>query len=256
MDTKTEGPPSEPTSPEAGTPSEQAERPDFDSLLTHLDSYLTETPELRAKFRASRTAMGIAGELAAREREVHDQATARQAIEDAHAQMRTLAAEDPEGFAQKWLSADDVKTIRQREAGLRDTTRREFAKGIGDALQDLPEFKELTAEDTQRIASSVANLPEDKVVGAFVKAAVDVVSDRRSHTKAEAAYEKRLAEDKKVWEREQADKRRSERPRPSLAMPSNGSARDSGEPANHLSPEWAAWDEAQRKAGAGMYARR
>jgi hypothetical protein len=183
---------------------------------------------------------GIAGDLAGRQRLQEQQEAARKAIEETHADMRKQAADDPLAFAQTWLQKDDVDTIRRQQAGLRDVTRREFAGMIGAALRDLPEFSELTAADTDALSKELAGIPEDQVVGAFVKKATDIVADKRATKRTEAELTKRLAEEKKAWAREQADKRQQARPTPRTAAPPSRSAEDTAVP-DWRSPEFDAW---------------
>lgn len=224
--------------------------PDLDraTMLALLDKY-SDDPDFRKELRSRRAIAGLAGDVAQQQREQEREQAAREAVQKTHDEMRTLAGDDPVAFAEKWLKADDVETIRRREAGLRDTTRREFMKTIGDAIGDLPEFKELTAEDTQAIQDSLRGVPDDQVLGVFVKKATELVGDKRATKRFEAEHNKRLAEEKKAWAREQADKALQRRQSPGNSPPPAQSAKDDGEPEDFTSPAWGAWYERQRKTG-------
>ncbi|HXF02800.1 MAG TPA: hypothetical protein VN601_07400, partial [Arthrobacter sp.] len=79
--------------------------------------------------------------------------------------------------------------------------------------------------------------------------------DKRATKRSEAELQKRLAEEKKTWKREQADEALRRRQSPRNAAPPARSAEDTGEPADFTSKEWAAWYEKRMKAGGLVGAR-
>ncbi len=248
----------QPQTPPSGdsTGSQEPALPELDraTMLALLDKF-SDDPDFRKELRGRRTIAGLAGDVAKQQREQEREQAAREAVQKTHDEMRNLAGDDPVAFAEKWLKVDDVETIRRREAGLRDTTRREFMKTIGDAIGDLPEFKELTAEDTQAIEASLRGVPDDQVLAVFVKKATDLVGDKRATKRSEAELQKRLAEEKKAWQREQADKALQRRQSPRNAAPPARSAEDTGEPTDFTSKEWPAWYEKRMKSGGLVGAR-
>lgn len=231
--------------PQTDQPSGEAQQPqlpelDRATLLALLDKH-SDDPDFLRELRSRRPIAGLAGSIAQRTIQEREEQAAREAVERTHKEMRELAENDPTSFAERWLKADEVEAIRRREAGLRDTTRREFLTQIGSAVSDLPEFKELTAEDTQALTKSLAGVPDDQALGVFIQRATDLIADKRATKRHEATLKERLAAERKAWDAEQAAKRAQERKAPSLRTPSAGNAQDTGEPADHLSPEWDAW---------------
>ncbi len=199
-----------------------------EQLLELLDKH-ADDPDFRKEARSRRWVGGIAGEIAQHQKQQAEFQAAQAAIEKTHADMRQLATDDPLAFASKWLNADDVKSIADREAGLRTTTRKEFAEDIGAALRDLPEFNELTAQDVEALSKEITGVPDDKLLGVFVKKATDLVADKRGEKRAEARLEARIAEERKVWEKERAVEKAKGRSAPSLKAPTSN-ASDDAEP--------------------------
>ena len=241
-------------SQEAAAPA-APELPDLDpeAIAAVLNRY-QDAPDKRAalvdKLRTHPLVANIAGDLAERQRREREQEAARKAIEDEQARLRKLADEDPETFASELKVRWDKEAADKRVADLRATTRQEFIQRLGTALKGIPEATELTAEEHARLTKALAGATEDDVLPIFQRFMTDLVADKRAAKKADEAIAERLKAERKAWEKEQADKRLKARPTPSVGTSPTGTAQDTGEPKDFLSPEWAAWYDRQRKAGA------
>lgn len=248
-----EQPPAEeqpPAPPAEGEAPPAPELPELDraTILALLDKH-GEDPDFRKDLRQRRWLGGMAGEIAAQQRVQEQQEAAANAIAAEKQRLKDLYENDRVAFADEIKTKLDVEEERREKAGLRDMTRREFAAKVGDALRDLPEFGELTAQDVEALSKSLAGVPEDDVVAVFTKKATDIVANKRAQKISEANKSEWLAAERKVWDAEQAQKRAQERRSPSIRQPSQGNATDDGEPADYLSPAWDAWYTQQRKTG-------
>jgi hypothetical protein len=227
---------------------------DPDTIAAVLSRY-QDDPEKRAllvgKLRSHPLVSNIAGDMAERQRSQREQEAARKAIEDERARLRKLAEDDPLTFSQEMATRFDKEDSDRRTAALRDTTRREFIERIGTALRGIPEAKELTVEEHTRLTNALIGVPEDDILPVFTKFFTDLAATKRAGKQTEEAIGKRIAAERKVWEKEQADKRLQTRKSPTVSgSPIAGTGKDSGEPDWKTQPkEWEAWYDAKRKAG-------
>lgn len=218
-----------------------------------LDRY-HDDPDKRGEalsvLRAHPFVANIAGDLAERQRQQRDQEAARKAVEEEQARLRKLADEDPDAFASELKVRWDKEAADKRFAEVRATTRQEYIQRIGTALRDIPEVRNLTAEEHAAYVRAVAGASEDDLLPITQRFFTDLIASKRAKGQAEKDLADRLKAERKVWEKEQADKRLKTRAAPSVVAPTNGNAQDTGEPKDYLSPEWNMWYERQRKAGA------
>ena len=247
--------PDEPAAVAAEEPQASPEIPDLDpdTIAAVLNRY-QDDPEKRAalvgKLRSHPLVSNLAGDLANRQREQREQEAARKAVEDERARVRKLAEDDPLAFSQEWVGNFDKQEAERRTAALRDTTRREYIERIGTALRDIPEARDLTAEEHAQLTNALVGVSEDDVLPVFQRFFTDLVASKRAAKQVEEALAKRVAAERKAWEKEQADKRLKGRTSPSVGAPPTGTAHDSGEPDWKAEPEaWNKWYEAKRKAG-------
>lgn len=112
------------------------------------------------------------------------------AAERARTEMLDLARKDPEAFAERYLSDVQREDTMRRLEGLRADTRAEFARMVGAAYREIPEWAEFTPEHHERLAKAVAGKPDDEVVAAFNRAALEVVAEIRAEKRASERVEK------------------------------------------------------------------
>ncbi len=249
--------PKEPQQPEAGaTPAEESALPDIDRATLHrLLEKFGDDPDFRKEARSQRWIGGIAGEVAQQQRLQEQHEAAAKAVEAERVRLKELRTLDPLKFAEEIGERMDVEEERREKAGLREMTRREFASKIGAALQDLPEFKELTADDIKQIGTALQGVSDDDVVAVYTREAANCIAEKRAQKLYETRHKTEVAEERKAWGREQATKKVQERRSPSLREPSQGNAQDQGEPDFRANPaEWIAWDNANQKNRRGVYA--
>ncbi len=204
-----------------------------DILLAALDKAF-ENPDQRSallpKLKSHRTVAGIVGEMLERTKEEDRFKASQQAVLDEQARIRKLAQDDPDAFAAEWLEKATVAEANKKLADIRDTTRTEFIKQIGESLKEMPEFAELTTEDHGRLARALVGVSEDQLLGVFTKTALDLVAEKRSEKKSDAKATARLADEKKAWEAEQRTNRLKQRPSTSAPPPPTPSASSTEEP--------------------------
>lgn len=153
--------------------------PDLDraTLLALLDRN-AEDPDFRKELRSRRAVAGIAGEIAQGLRKEDETRAQREAAEAREQELLRMAAEDPVGFAQKFQVDYEAQRTQKEAAEMRTNLRKEFGERIGNAIWSIPEAKELTQDEMAQITASLANLPEDEVLGAFTSASVKALSHR------------------------------------------------------------------------------
>src|SRR5450756_1577948 len=72
--------------------------------------------------------------------------------EEAEANLRQLAEDDPVEFSRQYLTQAQQAKIQKDLQGLRGQTQQEMAAQIRIAVETMPEFKELSQEDVLDIA--------------------------------------------------------------------------------------------------------
>lgn len=146
----------------------------------------------------------------------------------AEAEMAKLAEADPYAFAQKYLSETQAKQaqakLEQAQADLAAQQASRFATAIGNALKDVPEWKEMSEAEFEALAKEVGQDNDPEVVfKKFLPKAIAKIADKRTKKDYEARFAKELKEavDKEVEARvkERLAERRQANRRPDLARP-------------------------------------
>lgn len=108
----------------------------------------------------------------------------------------------------------------QREIeGLRGKTRGEMANAIGRALNDVPEWQELTRDDHETLAKAIIGKDEDEVIPIFNRMAIDLVAHRRSTKTVAEAVKKAREEGRLAGRQEMAAEHLNGSEAPGLARP-------------------------------------
>lgn len=194
--------PAEPqAAPEATTaaePAPQAATPTWQEVLDKVDSKeLRKHPKL-AGILGSETQTAIQRE---RERIQHEEG--EKAARAAEQRLRDLAQRDPVQFAEQWLT-DQQRTDVQRQLNeMGAKARSDLAKRIGQAAAALPEWKELTQEDHEKLARALAGKGEDEVIPVFFSTVADLVTDRRAERRKEDWKAKELAKEREAIRQEE-----------------------------------------------------
>jgi cytochrome c553 len=130
----------------------------------------------------------------------------RRAAEEAEAKLRQLAEDDPATFAQQWLTEAQRNDLKRQLEDLRGKTRHELAEKVGQAMHDLPEWKELGDSDMQKVAEACAGKSDDEVIPIFNRTVLELAADRRAKKLFEQWKEKELGKEREAVRTEEAGK--------------------------------------------------
>jgi hypothetical protein len=151
-----------------------------------------------------------------------DAEVSQRAAQQAEHHLLTLAKEDPEAFAERFLTDKQRETTLRQINRLREDTRAEFAHSIGRAYQDAPGWDEI---DHEALAKAIANKPDDEVIPAFHKEAMRQLLDLNASRKAKAEFEtwkeKELAKEREAIRKEVAADLLKKGPRPDMTRGRN-----------------------------------
>lgn len=135
-----------------------------------------------------------------------EQQSAGKAAQEAEANMRKLASEDPVAFAEKWLGDWEQTQLRNQLDGMRGQTRSELATAIGKAYHELPEWAELSEKDHETLARALMNKSDDEVLPIFARMAHDIVAEKRAQKKITEWQSKELPKIREAVRQEEAAK--------------------------------------------------
>ncbi len=220
--------------PAAETP----ELPDFDTALAAIEQHLVkgapDYEERLAKLRSHRVVAGVAGSIADSMRKAQD---ASAAIEAAAAsakaereRLREMARNEPEAFADQFLSQEEADEVRQKLESLRETEEKRIAGHIGLAVRDLPELQELSLSEQRKIADALAGVPSDQVLGVYTKTVIDIAADKRAEAVKERDYPARLEAELAAAQTAASASRLRSAPAPSLVTGANSPPTDIPDP--------------------------
>lgn len=212
--------------------------------MAALDAFLTD-PDAKSKILAHKTIAGHIGgsaqQIAQRLVEQQQKDADEKASQKQLKQMMKEAEDNPQAFAEKWLKGIKADKSAKEVAELRSTVEEEFGKRIGTAVAAIPEFSELSSEEVTSIAASMAGRPKEEVLGAYTRAVVDKIADKRAAKLLASWKERDLDTEAKARVKEQNARRLASQKGPGISPPSRG-ARGSDEP-KYGSPEWDQWYE-------------
>lgn len=106
-----------------------------------------------------------------------------------------LAERDPLGFSKRFLTDKEQERLHRQFATVQQQTREEFARRIGRAFQDVPEWKEFTAQDYEALAMAVQGKPDDEIIAAYNAKAAELIADKRAEKRASERYQKWRADE-------------------------------------------------------------
>ena len=239
-----------PAEPEQKTESvEPPDRPPWEEVRGHLDHYLRESPEVREELRSHEVVAGIAGEIGQRlaKTQLQQQRTepAEKASDDALQAQLKLAEEDADAFAAQFTSETRAKIARQELQQIASKERKTLTEHIGRAMNDLPEWRELTRDDMAELAQAVSGVPDDQIFGAWIAKGTELVARKRAGKETEARLTERLKSEREAWDTEQAATKVKATPAPNLRS-GNAAGTDSGEPPVGT-PAWDEWYETRHR---------
>jgi len=131
---------------------------------------------------------GIVGDMVDKairnwERTQHERITAAQR-QQAERELEEMATNDPLGFSRRFLSDKEQDRLQRQFTTLREQTREEFARYVGAAYKEVPEWAELTPADYESLAKAVAGKPDDEVIAAYNARALELIADKRAEKRA------------------------------------------------------------------------
>jgi hypothetical protein len=226
-------PTSEPSAP-AEQPAEQPTAELEPAPQATTPNWLEELDKVDAKeLRKNPKIAGIVGGEVQRaiqaERQRIQQEEGEKAARAAEQKLRDLAQSDPVQFAEQWLTEAQKTDVQRQLDNLHKTTRSDLAQKIGAAYRDIPEWKELTPDDFDKLARAVMGRPDDEALSIFSREATDLVAERRAERKVKERWEKEIAKEREAIRQEEAAKllKNSEAPdgKPPKGAPANTNIR-------------------------------
>jgi seryl-tRNA synthetase len=134
------------------------------------------------------------------EREAAAQAKARQELD---AEFEKLAAENEETLQERYPSVyrhvQRLKTEREEGESLK-----KFAARVGQAYNNLPEWKEATADERQELAKALIGVPDEDVVAVANSHILKFVAGKQNERTYAERLRADLARERKAWETEAA----------------------------------------------------
>ncbi len=155
-----------------------------------------------------------------------DQQYSQRAAQQAEEQLLKLAKEDPEAFAERFLSDKQREATLRQITRLREDTRAEFAQSVGRAYQDAPGWDEI---DHAALAKAIAGLPDDEVIPAFHREAMRQLLTINAEKSAKTLFadwrEKELPKEREALRKEVAAELLKKEPKPDTRRATSGAAR-------------------------------
>ncbi|MDA8219837.1 MAG: hypothetical protein M0Z94_19735 [Dehalococcoidales bacterium] len=148
------------------------------------------------------------------------------ADQEAEERLRRLAEEDPVQFSQQYLTEKQAEKARRDLADLRSKTEGEIGRVLGQSLQEIPEWKELSAEDFDTISKAVAEKPE-QALGAFAATAVQTVATKIAAKMLADWKAKELGKEREAIRQEEAAKLLKREKSPDMTKPAGAPAKPS-----------------------------
>lgn len=145
-----------------------------------------------------------------------EERTHREAAEKAEQDLLKLAREDPEGFADRYVSDHERKKITQQVESARFDARQAIAKAVGASVTSLPEWAELTREEYQSLVESVQNKSEDEAIPAYNQTVLNILAERRANKRLAEWRERELAKEREAIRAELKAQSAAQRPAPSV----------------------------------------
>ncbi len=153
-----------------------------------------------------------------RDRLVQQEQQEARARQEAEANLRRLAQEDPATFAENWLSQDAQQQLGNQVTNIRSKTRDEMALSLSAGAKSLPEWQHVTESDMQALATALAGKKDDEVLPVFLHQLVDTVSRYRAKALHEEWKAKELEDQRKAIRNEEAAKLMKRTGAPDLAL--------------------------------------
>lgn len=186
----------------------------------------TADPEL---VRKHPRVMAIVGELfgkrIAAERQRITEEQSRSAQKTVEEQMLALLEDNEESIAQRYPAVaahikrlKDTRGDRQAQEARSEALNR-MAAAIGKGYQAVPEWAELTPEDHESLAKSIASLPDDDVLPTYNARALDIVAERRAAKKATERIAREIEKEREAIRKEESARLLKEQSAPDMATP-------------------------------------
>lgn len=148
------------------------------------------------------------------------EAVSRQALERAEKELEELARRDPEAFSERFLSDKERERLGRQLESLKQDARGEIARHVGQSFHALPEWASFTDADHERLAKAVAGKPDDEVIAAYNRTALDIVAEKRIAAKVaegiESFKKSELAKEREALRKEIAAELLKTGPKPDM----------------------------------------
>lgn len=143
-------------------------------------------------------------------------------------------------FASRFLTDHQQAKLRRDVEGVRQSTQKEFAEAIGKAMAEMPEYKDLSEEDFEAVASALAGKGEGEVLPTYARSMVERLVKRTTAKQVEAEVAKRLDAEKKAYRQEWEAERLAQERAPDMK---GGGARGPVDPSKLTGKQFDDWYE-------------
>jgi hypothetical protein len=155
---------------------------------------------------------GIVGSAIQADRQRDQEERERKGREETEQELLKFSEENADYIKDKYPRAYEHLMGLQQERARRELetvgskTVHQLASEIGRAMNDVPEWKELTEADHQKLAEAVVGRPDAEVIAIFNRVAIDLLAERRAEKKHATWKEKELAKEREAARQEEAAK--------------------------------------------------
>ena len=182
-----------------------SETPDWRPLVEQVDP-----EELRRHPRVA----GIVGQMVdAAMRQWHatqQEETSHRATETARLELLKLAREDPDAFAQRYLTDVQKEDVIGQLTRIRQEEAATMARRVGQAFAKIPGWEKLTVDHHAELAAAIRGLSDDEVVAAYNSKALELLMrvgvDGEANTRLAKWKEAELDKERKAIRDEEAAK--------------------------------------------------
>ncbi len=124
--------------------------------------------------------------------------------ERAEKELDELYEQNPLAYADRMQNSREIKRAQAHIQKLHEDSRNAVADSIGKAFREIPEWEAIVNNPVymDRLTSAIQGLPEDQVIPAWNRAAVDIVAAVRGDNRAEEQFQARLKLERQAWETE------------------------------------------------------
>jgi hypothetical protein len=140
-------------------------------------------------------------------------------VEKRNKELLERAESDPIGFAEEWLNERRSALAAEDVAKMRGETMNEYARRIGRAYHDVPEWAEATQEEREALVARLAGVSDEDAIAKTNAYTLDIVAEKRAKRMLSEWKDKELAKEREAIRKEERASKFKDSDSPDLSRP-------------------------------------